>query len=67
MKRLEVIMILLTVMFSGACQSTNKNIDQMKMKEKLINSLKNYSENRIYYVNVNKGGCRVELTVNDIF
>ena len=33
MKRLEVIMILLTVMFSGACQSTNKNIDQMKMKE----------------------------------
>lgn len=67
MKRLEIIMILLTVMFSGACQSTNKNIDQMKMKEKLINSLKNYSENRIYYVNVNKGGCRVELTVNDIF
>ena len=36
------------------------------MKEELVKSLKGYSEKRVYYMQVNKGGCRVELDVNDL-
>ena len=67
MKCAVITLILLTAaILPVSCQSTNKKINKMEMKKKLIDSLKNYSEKRVYYANVDKGGCRVEITVNDM-
>lgn len=65
-KLLVIIAVLFCTITTGSCQSTTKKMEQKEMKEKLVKSLKEYSEKRMYYVQVNKGGCRVELDVNDL-
>lgn len=65
-KLLVIVAVLFCIITTGSCQSTTKKMDKKEMKEKLVKSLKEYSEKRIYYVQVNKGGCRVELDVNDL-
>ena len=63
---LVIIAALFCLITTGSCQSTTKKMGKKEMKEELVKSLKEYSEKRVYYMQVNKGGCRVELDVNDL-
>lgn len=63
---LVIVAALFCIITTGSCQSTTKKMDKKEMKEELVKSLKEYSEKRVYYMQVNKGGCRVGLDVNDL-
>lgn len=63
---LVIVAVWFCIITAGSCQSTTKKMDKKEMKEELVKSLKEYSEKRVYYVQVNKGGCRVELDVNGL-